>query len=173
MSDRLSNIGNKASSSASTQEVEGLLRSELSDERLQGLLSTRHRVEEQGELSENNFRAGLNLLDDSDNDCKWQAFIIVSRYISIQPEKCWEIIVDFGSRNDEDTQAAVATLLLEHYFEQLPQLFPIKFQELRQLIDMENSNLMATLKSCWSNWGNEENKATVEKYLEQKKNSEG
>jgi hypothetical protein len=55
------------------------------------------------------------LINDPNNDCRWQAMIVVGEFIEQNPEAVWQVICEFGVSKDEDMRDAVATVLLEHY----------------------------------------------------------
>jgi hypothetical protein len=54
---------------------------------------------------------------EGENDPRWQAIIEVSEFIQSDPEPIWQFIVRWGSHQDDDLQAAIATCLLEHFLE--------------------------------------------------------
>ena len=54
------------------------------------------------------------LIADPDNDCRWQALIVVGESVRTDPEAVWEVICEHGVSEDEDMRAGVATVLLEH-----------------------------------------------------------
>ena len=46
-----------------------------------------------------------------------QALIAIGHGVEIQPEWVWEVILEFGDSDDEDMQAAIGCVLLEHLLE--------------------------------------------------------
>jgi len=85
--------------------------------------------------------------------------------MEMMPNEIWQLIIEFGNDIDADTRAAVATILLEHYFELHPVLFKERFQELKKEISFGKKNLLDTLKLCYPNWGSDQNKMIVERYI--------
>jgi len=61
---------------------------------------------------------------DEGRDPRWQAIIDVSEYLAHEPEPIWSFIEDLHDTKDEDLQAALATCLLEHLFEDYPHYRP-------------------------------------------------
>jgi hypothetical protein len=51
---------------------------------------------------------------DEQEDPRWQAIIVIGEFVEKEPEAIWPFVLRWGSREDEDVRAAVATLLLEH-----------------------------------------------------------
>jgi hypothetical protein len=85
------------------------------------------------------------LVADSDNDCRWQALIVVGESVEVAPEIVWDVICEFGGSADEDMRAGVATVLLEHLLEHhLDTYLP----KLRQRIESGNALLADTLRQC-------------------------
>lgn len=142
-----------------------LIQSKIPAERKQGLSAIRKIIENQDIPSTEYFKVVKPLLDDRDNDCKWQAFIVMGSYMETMPEETWEIILRYGSGTDYDTRSAVATVMLEHYFELNPHLFDAKFREYKRLIKNGNKNLLDTLNGCRSEWGSDANKTRVARFL--------
>ena len=53
-------------------------------------------------------------LSSQDEDTRWQAAIVLGAYSETDPEAIWPLTVKHGSSNNEDTQTAIATCVLEH-----------------------------------------------------------
>ncbi len=51
---------------------------------------------------------------DEQEDPRWQAIIEVGEYVESNPEELWRFVVQWGSHEDPDLRAAIATCLLEH-----------------------------------------------------------
>jgi hypothetical protein len=47
-------------------------------------------------------------------DARWQAIIQVATFAEREPEVIWPFVLKWGSHEDEDVRAAIATCLLEH-----------------------------------------------------------
>ncbi len=54
---------------------------------------------------------------DGEVDPRWQGLIRIADFIQDQPDAVWEFILRWGSHQDKDLRAAVATTLLEHLLE--------------------------------------------------------
>jgi len=165
MRDRISKAKQKVDVATSDEELEAKLLSKDPNDRLVAILTLRKKIELSPSLSTPMFEAAKKYLTDSDSDCKWQAFISVSNFMATKPDECWEIIKTFGNSEDQDTRAAVATVLLEHYFEINPHLFDEKFRDYKSKIADGHRNLLATLKLCRSEWGNDLNNLKVQRFL--------
>jgi hypothetical protein len=50
-------------------------------------------------------------------DPRWQAIIEVGHFAPKEPEAIWPFVLKWGSHEDEDLSAAIATCLLEHLLE--------------------------------------------------------
>src|SRR5438128_6082581 len=50
-------------------------------------------------------------------DPRWQAIIAVGEFVETKPEAVWSFVLRWGSSEDDDLRAAVATCLLEHLLE--------------------------------------------------------
>ena len=54
---------------------------------------------------------------EGEEDPRWQAIIVIGEFVEKEPEAIWPFVLRWGSHEDEDLRAAVATLLLEHLLE--------------------------------------------------------
>jgi hypothetical protein len=54
---------------------------------------------------------------DGTEDPRWQAIIRIGDFVEEEPEAIWPFVLKWGSHEDEDVQAAIATLLLERLLE--------------------------------------------------------
>src|SRR5688500_3812831 len=82
------------------------------EERKAALWEMRRQIEA-GADAPSFFDLAYSLIEDVDNDCRWQAIIVVGECVEPHPEKVWPVIQEFGVSDDEDMRAAVATVLLE------------------------------------------------------------
>jgi len=81
---------------------------------------------------------------DGANDPRWQAIIAVSEFIEGEPEPVWEFAKRWGSHEQEDVRAAIATCILEHLLEHhFDMLFPRIATAAR-----EDARFMDTLQQC-------------------------
>lgn len=100
---------------------------------------------ESGIPSSSFFNLARSLITDPDNDCRWQAVIVVGEDIEENPEPVWQVICQFGVSEDEDMRAAVATVLLEHLLEYH---FAAYFPRLKEKIEGGTLLLADTLSRC-------------------------
>jgi hypothetical protein len=113
--------------------------------RLEALRLMRERIAA-GRSPRTFFDLARSLIDDPNNNCRWQAVIVVGESIEEAPEKVWEVVCEFGISEDEDMRDAVATVLLEHLLEHH---FAAFFPRLEKKIKEGAPLLADTLKSCW------------------------
>ena len=50
-------------------------------------------------------------------DARWQAIIEISEFVRQEPDAIWPFVLKWGSHEDDDLRAAIATCLLEHLLE--------------------------------------------------------
>lgn len=117
------------------------------DERLRGLLHIRHLIDNDRETNDL-FDFAVRHIEDKDSDCRWQATIIIGEFLNTRQEEIWNIIITYGSSDNRDIRTAIATVLLEHFFEENSNLFDTKFETIRQEISKGNKNLLYTLSMC-------------------------
>jgi hypothetical protein len=141
----MNNVRN--SKTPEVQTIKTDLSSPDSDARLRALLHIRQTIESGGQQNEL-FELAKNHITDSDNDCRWQSIIIIGQFLDIRQQDIWEIILRFGSSNDSDMRTAIATILLEHFFEHNPDSFDKRFMDLKEEIHKGNKNLLDTLSLC-------------------------
>lgn len=132
-------------------EIKSGLASLDSDIRLRALVHIRQRIE-RGRCLSAFFDLATTCITDSDNDCRWQSVLIVGEYLDDKPEEIWKLIMHYGSSNDSDLRGAIATILLEKYFEHNPKTFYRKISIIGQEIEMGNSAIYDTLETCWFNF---------------------
>lgn len=111
--------------------------------RLRALAAMRHQIES-GVCDSEFLRLADATIEDADNDCRWQAMIIVGEFIDERPQEVWRIAEQYGCSPDDDMRAAVATVLLEHLIERRGATMKEKAQGLAS-----RSELFAdTLRMC-------------------------
>jgi hypothetical protein len=54
---------------------------------------------------------------DGEKDPRWQAIIEISQFVPEEPTAIWPFVLKWGSSEDADLRAAIATCLLEHLLE--------------------------------------------------------
>jgi hypothetical protein len=92
------------------------------------------------------FPIAAGLIGDLDNDCRWQAAIVVGHFITDRPESVWRIIVRHGKSSDTDLAAALATVLLEHLLDRHPSRF---LRRLRRLVAAPRSPYRDLVQRTW------------------------
>ncbi len=53
-----------------------------------------------------------SMLHDSNNDCRWQAAIVIGESIRADPDAVWQIVREYGDSKDHDMRSAMACVLL-------------------------------------------------------------
>jgi DNA-binding PucR family transcriptional regulator len=82
---------------------------------------------------------------DGAEDPRWQAIIEVAMFAEHEPEAIWPFVLKWGSHEDEDVRAAVATCLLEHSLEyHFDSIFPRVESGARS-----NAFFGKTVAQCW------------------------
>lgn len=62
----------------------------------------------------------------SEVDIRWQVLLDVAEYVRSHPDDLWPFVRQWGSSEDDDVRAAVATCLLEHLLEHhFERVFPL------------------------------------------------
>lgn len=170
MKDRLRQVTLQVDLTVNENILNQGLVSKGNDKRLLALLTIKQKVEIEVEAStipsSRFYNIAQKYLKEQDKDCKWQAFITIGFFIETKPEECWQLIIEFGNSKDNDTRVAVATVLLEHYFEQNSYLFDVKFRELKRKIKDGNKNLLKTLSYCRPEWGSDANYNVVDRFIQ-------
>lgn len=78
-------------------------------------------------------------------DLRWQAIIEIGHFAPQEPEAVWPFVLRWGSHEDEDLRAAIATCLLEHLLEyHFDLVFP-------RVEDAARSNIWFAMTTaiCW------------------------
>lgn len=101
-------------------DIRNLLGSEEPEDRLCGLVWLRRWIQERSVHTEF-FDLAEPLIEDSNNNCRWQALILIGEFIESLPDRVWPVVEKYAQSDDEDMRAAVATVLLEHLLERHPQ----------------------------------------------------
>jgi len=103
-------------------------------DRLLALFVMRRQTAEQ-RLDVDYLELAKSLIEDENNDCRWQALIVIGEFIPADPEAVWRVVARYGVSDDPDMRMAVATVLLEHLIE----LFPATFRRWRSNISVNSS----------------------------------
>jgi hypothetical protein len=144
------------------EQLRQMASSPLPSERLQSLRLMRGQISK-GRPAADFLELAKPLIEDSDNDVRWQATIVVGESISSNPEAVWEIVLKYGASPDEDMRVAVACVLLEHL---LDKDFTTYFSRLSERLKSGSDLFADTLAGCWfSGPQAEERKARVDQLL--------
>jgi hypothetical protein len=127
-------------------------------DRLRALWLMRRQIEEGG-LRAAYLKLARPLIADEDNDCRWQALIVVGEFIETQPEKVWQVVRKYGASPDEDMRDAVACVLLEHLLEHH---FKAYFPRVEELA-LANPLFGDTFERCWK-FGQSERPANAKRF---------
>ena len=82
---------------------------------------------------------------DGAQDPRWQAIIAVGKYVETNPAEVWAFAVRWGSHEQPDLRAAIATCLLEHLLEHH---FDLVFPKVERLA-LSDSLFADTFCQCW------------------------
>ena len=139
-----------------------LATSRRASERLRSLRLMREQIESGGR-PEDYVELARPLIEDADNDCRWQALIVVGESVETNPEAVWQVVCEHGVSDDEDMRMGVATVLLEHLLEHH---FDAYLPRLKQRIEAGSVLLADTLARCWAFGQAETRWADVEALVE-------
>jgi hypothetical protein len=114
-------------------------------QRLLALALMRRQIE-RGDDPQFFLSTATKLVSDADNDCRWQALIVVGESIAANPHAVWEVIRQHAYSDDEDMRTGVATVLLEHLLEEH---FDDYFPNVREEALRRSANFLETLEMCW------------------------
>lgn len=81
---------------------------------------------------------------DSGSDPRWQAIIEVGKHIESSPGEVWQFISCARVGADEDLEAALTTVLLEHLIEQNEE-----FKQKAYEAAKTDKQMKGMLRSCW------------------------
>jgi hypothetical protein len=87
------------------------------------------------------------LLARGDEKARWDGAELLGDFVDSAPELVWPLVVYFGSSENEDVRAAIATCVLEHLFQFH---FEPYFSEAERLVRAGNRNLADTVSTCWA-----------------------
>ncbi len=85
------------------------------------------------------------LAPDGEVDPRWQAIIEMGHFVKEEPETIWPFVLKWGSHEDKDVQAAIATCLLEDLLEHHFDLIIARVE----VASKANVCFAATTKMCW------------------------
>jgi hypothetical protein len=87
------------------------------------------------------------LLARGDEKARWDGAEILGEFAETAPELAWPVVVCFGSSDDPDVRAAIATCVLEHIFEYH---FERYFPEAERIVSAGDTRFADTVASCWA-----------------------
>jgi hypothetical protein len=151
---------NKISVYYNIDQLSAQLKSNKSDDRLLALLLIRKQANNKPLKAY--YSLSKKHIEDSDNNCRWQSLIIIGEYINKYQDDIFNIIIKYGSSEDQDMRMAIATVLLEHLFEKDFK----KYFSLYKNISKDNHLLLDTLSSCWVNKNDSKELKSIKKYLD-------
>lgn len=151
----------------------GLTQSVSISERLEGLKAIRAALDEPQRNSNEVFSLAVievarRLLGDSDNDCRWQAGIVIGQFIDSHPTEVWDVITEIGPCADDDMLDLLGTVLLEHLLEKHFEAF---IEQLETRINAGDLWLRSVLLRCWRFDQSDEQWSRIDK-LQRKKSRE-
>jgi hypothetical protein len=111
--------------SVSRPEILKMGRDRDAGKHLLGLLLARTKIE-RGDLPGDYLALAQSLVADADNNCRWQALIVVGENIKSDPDAVWAVIERFGDSPDDDMRMGVACVLLEEPLAPLATLEPLE-----------------------------------------------
>jgi hypothetical protein len=130
---------------SSAAEIRLLGSSRDAKARLRALTLARCRID-LGDSPDLYFEFARSLVRDSDNNCRWQAVIVIGESIVTNPEGVWQVVAEFCNSSDDDMRAAIACVLLEHL---LDADFETYFPRVREEVQRGRSWMIKTLQMCW------------------------
>jgi hypothetical protein len=89
------------------------------------------------------FGLARSMIRDSDNDCRWQAVIVIGGYLESRSEDVWDVIDEYAEEADDDMRTALFCVLLEHLWELNRKEYRMRVRKL--------SRKHAWLRDCVSN----------------------
>jgi hypothetical protein len=113
--------------------------------RLLSLMLALKRIE-LGDLPGDYLAFGRSLVADADNNCRWQALIVIGESLESDPDSVWAVVEEFGDSPDDDMRTGVACILLEHL---LDADFDEYFPRTRDLIRRGRTRFADCLSTCW------------------------
>jgi hypothetical protein len=131
--------------STTLRSLARLSTSTSSDRRLLGVMLMRRELGRRG-LVKGYWRIAVPLVADPDNDCRWQALIVLGEFVEVHPDAVWNVVAQYGSSSDSDMRTGIACVLLEHLLEHH---FAEYFPAVRRRVVAGDSRFVHTLSECW------------------------
>jgi hypothetical protein len=130
---------------ASDLELERMAESPNALQRLAALRVMQSRAQLSDSI-ERYFEVARRLIRDADNNCRWQALILVGAGVEREPDLVWEVVATEGGSRDSDMRAGVATVLLEHL---LDAHFDVYFPKVRERVLSGDERFADMANLCW------------------------
>lgn len=131
-------------------------------QRLLALMIVRRKIREDADPRDY-FAFAYKMITDSDNNCRWQAVIVIGESIKTDPDAVWKVVSEFGDSEDEDMRNAIACVLLE---ELLDNDFARYFPRVRSEVSKGRTRFLKTLNMCWFDDCKGPNYERAQRYLE-------
>jgi hypothetical protein len=144
----LESAWSEADATAQHVPLEKLREMAVSDdayERLMALMLARKQIRE-GAAPGDFFQLAQGLIRDRDNNCRWQAVIVIAESIDVDPDAVWQVVSQFGNSTDYDMRSAIGCGLLEHL---LDDHFEVYFPRVQAEILRGRHRFIETLAMCW------------------------
>ena len=142
---------NKASDRAERQrrrfsvdELSALAASKESGDRLFALALMWKQIKK-GDDPSGYYDLARSLVGDADNNCRWQALVVIGELIESRPQDVWDVVAKHGDSKDADMRTAIACVLLEHL---LDFDFETYFGKVRDEIHKGRYRFIDTLEGC-------------------------
>lgn len=119
--------------------------SRAAQERRVGLLLLRRKLERRGRRRVC-FALARSMVEDADDNCRWQAMIVVGEFCGSRPDLVWPVIRAYGGSRDADMRMCVAVVLLEHVLEHH---FAANRDRVRREARRQGQRFRETLRMCW------------------------
>ena len=94
-------------------DLERMAKNRSARRRLRALLIMRKQIAEGRDLK-SYLRLARRMIDDPNNNCRWQALIVVGEFIEDHPDEIWTVVKRYATHEDSDMRMGVACVLLEH-----------------------------------------------------------
>ncbi len=140
----MSHLSNPQHEHVPITQLRSMCASRSAQRRLMALLTMRRQVyRDRGTIGY--MHLARKMIDDSDNNCRWQALIVVGEFIETHPDDVWPLVEHYGQFGDEDMKAGVACVLLEHLLEHHRRRFRPRAERLAS----KSPKFKRVLDMCW------------------------
>ncbi len=129
----------------SLSQISEMAVSAIARERITALLVMRKQIG-QGISPDIFFPLAHTLVSDANNDCRWQALIVIEEGVKTSPEKVWQVVLEFGASRDTDMRSGIACVLLESL---LGFHFAYYFPKVSRLVKRASAEFADMFLGCW------------------------